>query len=131
MAGGGLALRLTLMPGRLGVARLPADDTLPGWLDWSAGPLVSVSKTADELSIVCAEAQIPPSVTAERGFRAFVVSGPLDFALTGILARLSGALAEAKISLFAVSTFDTDWILVREDDLPAAWQALAAVADLA
>jgi hypothetical protein len=82
-----------------------------------AGSLFSITRTNEELSIVCAEALVPPGVQVESGWRGLKVAGPLDFALTGILAELSGALARAGISLFAISTYDTDYILVKEKDL--------------
>ena len=112
-------LTLSLLPETLALARLPADAALPGWIEWS-DPFVSVSRTRDELSVVCPEARLPDNVKAERGWRGFKVEGPLDFALTGILSRLAAPLAEAAISIFAISTFDTDYLLVRARDLDAA-----------
>lgn len=116
-------LTLSLLPETLAVARLPAGALLPGWVDWS-DPFVTVSRTRDELSVVCPEARVPGDVRAERGWRGFKVEGPLDFALTGILARLAAPLAEAGISIFAVSTYDTDYLLVRAADLEAATAVL-------
>jgi hypothetical protein len=112
-------LILSLLPETLAVTRLPAEAALPGWVDWS-DPFVTVSRTRDELSVVCPEARLPDDVKAERGWRGFKVEGPLDFALTGILSRLASPLAEAAISIFAISTFDTDYLLVRARDLDAA-----------
>jgi hypothetical protein len=116
-------LTLSLLPETLAVARLPAGAALPGWVDWS-DPFVTVSRTRDELSVVCPEARVPAEAQAERGWRGFKVEGPLDFALTGILARLAAPLAEAGISIFAISTFDTDYLLVRAGDLAAATAVL-------
>lgn len=116
-------LTLSLLPETLAVARLPAGAALPGWVDWS-DPFVAVSRTRDELSVVCPEARVPAEAQAERGWRGFKVEGPLDFALTGILARLAAPLAEAGISIFAISTFDTDYLLVRAHDLAAAMAVL-------
>ncbi|WP_343714309.1 ACT domain-containing protein [Inquilinus sp.] len=115
----GTRLTLSLLPEILAVARLPAGAALPGWVDWS-DPFVTVSRTGDELSVVCPEARVPADAQAERGWRGLKVEGPLDFALTGILARLAAPLAEAGISIFAISTFDTDYLLVRAGDLDAA-----------
>jgi len=112
-------LILSLLPETLAVARLPAGSPLPGWIDW-ADPFVTVSRTSDEMSVVCLEARVPAETQAERGWRGFKVEGPLDFALTGILARLAAPLAEAGISIFAISTYDTDYLLVRTGDLDAA-----------
>lgn len=106
-------LRLNVLPGELAICRLSPDAAPPDWA-WVPGPLAAVSRTAEELSIVCAAEGVPPAVQASRGWRTFKVAGPLDFALTGILARLAVPLAEAGISLFAVSTYDTDYLLVRE-----------------
>lgn len=115
-------LELRVLPGRLAVCRLPADAPIPNWAQVST--LVSVTRTADELSIVCSEADVPRDVTAERGWRALQVAGPLDFALTGVLAALAVPLADAGVSIFALSTYDTDYVLVRHDDLPFAVVAL-------
>jgi hypothetical protein len=83
-------------------------------------------RTPTELSIVCDETWVPRDVRAERGFRALVIDGALDFALTGILASVTGPLAEAAISLFAFSTYDTDYVMVKEEQLDAAVAALRA-----
>lgn len=120
------SLTLALLADRYAVCRLAPRSELPGWLDWS-GALVSVSATAEELSIVCPADLVPEGLRAERDWRAFKVEGPLDFALVGILAKLSGALAEAEVSLFAISTYDTDYLLVREAKLEAATAALSQV----
>ncbi|HYD64885.1 ACT domain-containing protein [Azospirillum sp.] len=112
-------LGLTLLPDALAVARPEAGEGVPAWVDWT-DPLVSVTRTAEELSVVCPEHRVPDDVRAERGWRAFKVDGPLDFALTGILAGLAAPLAEAGISIFALSTFDTDYLLVRSADVERA-----------
>jgi hypothetical protein len=112
-------LGLTLLADVLAVARLEVGEGRPAWVDWT-DPLVSVTRTADELSVVCPEHRVPDGVRAERGWRAFKVDGPLDFALTGILAGLAVPLAEAGIPIFALSTFDTDYLLVRTSDVERA-----------
>jgi len=117
-------LRLRAYPGRLAVCRLEANDPLPAWATAPAAPLVAIARTQDELSIVCPEERLPAGVRAERGWRAIGVVGPLDFGLTGIMAALSGALAAVGISLFAISTYDTDYILVKEEALDRALDAL-------
>lgn len=89
-----------------------------------SGPLASITRTADELSVVCAEATVPQRVQAERGWRALRVEGPLEFSLTGVLASLAVPLAEAGISIFAISTFNTDWLLVQSVRLGEAVEAL-------
>jgi uncharacterized protein len=81
-------------------------------------------RTNDELSLVTDDALVPEGVPCERGWRALKVEGPLDFALTGVLAALAIPLAEAQIPIFALSTFDTDYILVKSDRLADAIVAL-------
>lgn len=115
---------LTVLPDRLAVCRLAATEPIPEW--GTRGPLVSVTRTRDELSVTCAEEDVPSGVTAERGFVALRVEGPLDFALTGIMASVAGPLAEARVSLFAVSTYDTDYVLVKAERLGDAVTALRA-----
>ncbi|MGE5232861.1 MAG: ACT domain-containing protein [Acidobacteriota bacterium] len=120
-------MRLLALPGGYAVCRLDPAAALPAWTAMATGDaLWSVTRTAAELSIVCAEERVPAVTRAERGFRAFVVAGPLDFSAIGILAALTRPLAEAGISLIAISTFDTDYLLVRAGDLEravAAWRA--------
>ena len=88
--------------------------------------MASVTRTAAELSIVAPSAAVPPEVRAERDWRALRVAGPLDFALTGILASLAAPLADAGVSIFALSTYDTDYVLVRHPQLDVALAALRA-----
>ncbi len=111
--------RLSVLSASLAVCRLGPDEALPDWLPWRSG-FVSVSRTAEELSVVCPAEVVPGGVMAVRDWRAIKVEGPLDFAKTGVLAGLAVPLAEAGISIFAVSTYDTDYLLVREGDLAAA-----------
>lgn len=118
-------LVLTTLSEALAVCRLPAHSAVPAWA--TDGPFLSVTKTKEELSIVCLENVVPEGVKREGPWRALKVQGPLDFALTGILASLAQPLAEAKISIFAISTFDTDYLLVKAGDLDRATAALAAV----
>jgi hypothetical protein len=111
-----------LLPRRLSVARLQGAAALPAWAD-GAG-FVSITRREDELSIVCADERVPADVRAERGWRALEVAGPLDFQMVGVLHVLTGPLARAGISVFAVATFDTDVLLVREETLSRAVDAL-------
>jgi hypothetical protein len=117
-------LRLRVLTGRLAVARLPGTAALPGWAD---GPgLVSITRREGELSIVCAEERVPAEVRAERGWRALEVQGPLDFQELGVMHGLTGPLAGAGVSVLAVSTYDTDVLVVREETLGRAVEALRA-----
>ena len=115
-------LTLDLLDDELAVCRLPIDAPAPNWA-WS-GELTSITSTDEELSLVCAADSVPIDVTHTAGWRAFKVRGPLDFSLVGILAGISGALANAGVSIFAISTYDTDYILVRGTQLEAAVTAL-------
>lgn len=113
---------LEVIEGRFAVCKLATTSDLP----WDS-EYVFISRTKDEISLVCTEASIPSTVlNAEKGYRAFRVAGPLEFSLTGILASIAGALADQKIPLFAVSTFDTDYILVKEEHWQNAVLALEA-----
>jgi hypothetical protein len=117
-------LTLVVLPGAFAVCRLGAGGPPPAWAN--AGPFSSLTRTADELSVVCPEGAVPEGTRCEWGWRCLRVAGPLDFALVGVLASLLVPLAEAGVSTFAVSTFDTDYLLVREADLGRAAAALRA-----
>ncbi len=114
---------LRLLIGRLSVCRLSPQEEIPDWA--MRGGFYSVTRTKDEISVVCDEASVPDGVTCSAGYTALMVQGPLDFSLVGILSSISAALAEAGLSIFALSTYDTDYILIRESDSAAAAQALA------
>ena len=117
-----LQLALSLLPATFAVCRLPAGAALPAWA--TAGAFYAVTRTADELSIVCVQEQVPVGVTCQPGWRCLQVAGQLDFALTGVLASLAQPLAAAGVSIFALSTYDTDYLLVPEVQLDAAQAAL-------
>ncbi|MBW6456636.1 MAG: ACT domain-containing protein [Trueperaceae bacterium] len=117
-------LDLTVLPDALAVCRLPAGAASPPWL--AGEPFASVTRTPEETSIVCRAEIVPLNVRVETGWRALRVAGPLDFALTGILLSLLEPLAAAGVSAFALSTFDTDVVLVREAALDDALAALGA-----
>jgi hypothetical protein len=106
--------QLTRHTTEVGLAQLGAHDSVPRWAldDSHATPFWGVSRTDDELSIICAYEALPGTVTAVGPFAAFSIDGPLDHSLIGVLAGLTAPLAEADISILAQSTFDTDWILV-------------------
>jgi hypothetical protein len=103
---------LTILPDILGICQLKPDAAPPKWALRS--PFFSITRTPDELSVVCAEAFIPENIAYEGGWRCFQVQGPLDFSLTGILASLATILAEAGVSTFAISTYETDYMLVKQ-----------------
>ena len=115
-------LTLTVLPHPLAICHLGTEAEIPHWA-W-LGEFVSITRTTEELSLVCAENNVPPDVKADRGWRALRVAGPLDLALTGVLVSLANPLAEAQINLFAVSTFDTDYLLVKGNNLAQACDVL-------
>lgn len=108
-------LTLSILPNKLSVCRMASNAKIPSWA--TSGTFFSISKTDDELSIVCPEKNVPLNIKSEKNWRALKVNGPLDFSLTGILSLLANPLAKAEISIFAISTFDTDYILVKRVDL--------------
>jgi len=114
---------MRLMPERLAVCRLAPQANTPAWV---GGEFYSIARTADELSIVCAETSVPRDVRSEAGWRAFQLKGPIPFTMTGVLAAVAGPLATEGIGIFAISTFDTDYVLVKESDAPRAAAALGA-----
>ena len=116
-----VARRLSLLEGRFAVCRLPA---CAPWPVPRAGPLLSITRTGEETSVVCLAENAPRGARVEAGWRALKLEGPIPFQEIGVLSALSGSLAGAGLGLFALSTFDTDYILVKETDLAAAVDAL-------
>ncbi|MFD3165704.1 ACT domain-containing protein [Herpetosiphon sp. NSE202] len=117
-------LSLISYPEVLAVARLDVGESWPEWAMQS--PFVSISRTSDELSIVCESQFLPAAVHAERNWRGLRVAGSLDFSQVGILASLAAPLAQAQISIFVLSTYDTDYLLLREHEFGEAVAVLTA-----
>ena len=117
-----LSLVLAVLDGRDAICRLAPEAAAPSWA--LGGAFCSITRTPDELSVVCAEGAAPADVRCERGGRCLRAAGPLDFALTGVLASLAVPLREAGVSLFAVSTFDMDYLVVEDADLARAVDVL-------
>jgi len=119
-----MPLTLQLIHGEFAVCRLPAAASVPNW----AGSAVfsSITRTADELSIICPAAQVPAGVQHEAGWRLLKFAGPFDFTETGILASVLAPLAAARIGILATATFDTDYLLVKGARLTEVQQALEA-----
>jgi hypothetical protein len=115
-------LRFSRMPGKFAVCRLSADGPVPEWA-WS-GPFTSVTRTADELSIVCVADRVPEEHQPKSWWACFKLEGPFSFSEVGILASVIGPLAESGVPIFAVSTFDTDYVLVGEENVEIASRAL-------
>lgn len=110
-----VALRLSVLEDRLATCRLEPDSEVPGWA--TEARFFSVTRTPDEVSVVCLEQKVPDGVKLKSGWRALRIEGPLDFSLVGVLASLLVPLAGAGISVFTVSTYDTDYVLVKEGHL--------------
>lgn len=110
-------------PERLAICRLPAAAAVP---PWAQGGFVTVSRTAQELSVVCAQRFVPAEVQHDRDKVAFGIVGVVPMTSVGILASLCRALADASVPVFVISTYDTDWLLVSAPRFDAARAALAA-----
>ncbi|ASW58094.1 ACT domain-containing protein [Plantactinospora sp. KBS50] len=119
-------LDIALLPGEYAVCRLAAGTAVPGGLLNGADGVVSVTCTADELSVICPSDRVPADAVVETPWRCLQVIGPMDLALTGILASLAGPLAEARVNIVAFSTYDTDYLLVPTVRLSEALAALTA-----
>jgi hypothetical protein len=120
-------LAIDVQPGAYAVAKLGPGASVPdGLLSPGNAGFVSVTRTAGELSVICPEEEAPAGAAVETGWRLLTVRGPLAFTLTGIMAALANELAAAGIALFALSTFDTDHVLVKATDLPRAAATLRA-----
>lgn len=117
-----MKLNFAVVEGKYGVCRLDKDSRIPDWAYQSV--FFSLTKTFGELSVVCSQESIPEDIKCERDWKILKVEGILDFSLTGILASISNTLAKAGISIFAVSTYDTDYVLVKDMDFKDAIEAL-------
>jgi uncharacterized protein len=115
-------LTLSVLPDTYAVCRLDKAAEIPAWA--TSGSFLSITRTTDELSIVCLEANVPHGIQHEDRWRCLKIEGPLDFALTGILVAVAAPLAHVGISIFALSTYDTDYLMVRRESLDRAIAAL-------
>ena len=117
-------LSLKILPDRMAVCRFEPAAPLPDWIGESG--FYSITRTEAELTIVCPETRLAPGTTSETGWRCFKVLGPLDFSEIGIIFSLTRPLAENGVSVFVISTFDTDYFMVKQKDLTKAIDALTA-----
>lgn len=117
--------RFSVVPGRWSIVRLAPEETIPSW-SLAPSELVSITRTSEELSIVCPESRVPAGHREEPGWAAIRLDGPFAFGETGVLASFASPLTTAGVSIFAVSTFDTDYVLVKASRLGAACHALVA-----
>ena len=115
-------MQLRTLPDSYAVVRLEPGAELPDWVD--AGPFRSVTRTDHEVSVVCRDRDVPEGESVDRGWTVLETMGPLDFSLTGVIAALVAPLAEAEIPIFVISTFESDYVLVRSSDLARAADAL-------
>lgn len=118
----GKKVPLTLLDPVFSVCRLAANERLPKWA--RGGSFSSVTRTPQELSVVCEQASVPTGVEAESGWRCLMVQGPLEFGEVGILASLTAPLAASQVSVFAISSYDTDFLLIKEASLETAISSL-------
>jgi uncharacterized protein len=120
---------LEWVPGTFAVVQLSTDAPIPEWILKAEG-FTSITRTKDELSIVCGEEYVPEDALAEKGWVALCLSEPIKFSEIGILAKLTATLADADVSLFAISTYQNDILLTKSSDSIATRQALAQVCDV-
>lgn len=110
-----MKLKLILLKTKIGICHFERNSSFPEWV--TSADFYSVTKTPDELSVICSQSAIPAGVLGERNWRVFKVEGPLGFSLTGIVSALSTPLAKAKISILYLSTYETDYLFVEEKNL--------------
>ena len=115
-------LRIALLPESLAVCRLQPDSGLPDWA--LAGAFCSATRTVDGLTVICRTDRVPADVHASRGWRALKIEGPLDLNLVGILVSVAAPLAQAGVAILPIGTYETDYILVRNEHLDTAVRAL-------
>jgi hypothetical protein len=115
-------MQLRTLPDSYAVVRLEPGSDLPEWVD--KGPFRSVTRTEHEVSVVCRDYDVPEGQSVDRGWTLLETVGPFDFSLTGATASLVAPLAEAKVPIFLISTFESDYVLVRSSDLARAADAL-------
>jgi hypothetical protein len=117
-----LNLTFALLPGKFAICRLDPDAEIPQWA--MRGEFFSITRTSDEISIVCGEPYIVGTPRCERGWRCLKLEGPFAFSEVGVISSITAPIAEAGVSLFALATFDTDYLLIKDDLLEDAIGAL-------
>ena len=118
-----LAYRLTLLPQSLAIFKLDPAASIPEGI-W-ASHFLTITRTREECSIICDADLVPPGINYEGGWRALKMEGPFEFTQIGVLASIANPLAAAQVSILSIATYDTDYVLVTEPDLPTALKALA------
>jgi hypothetical protein len=112
------SFELYLLPGRMAICRLDPEEGSPPWA--GSGVLSSVTLTQTEMTVVCQEENVPAGITCNRNWRCLQIGGVLDFSETGILHSLTAPLAREGIPVYALSTYSTDFVLIKEEDLSRA-----------
>jgi len=119
-----MSIVFSILPGEYAIARLPSGAQVP---DWSHhGDFVSITRTKDELSIICAAPPVPTGTIAERGWRVIKLHGPFPLNAVGVLASFIGPLADAGVSILGLGTYDTDYVMIHGHQLDTAVEALKA-----
>lgn len=122
-------LTLSILPDKFGVCHFNKNSRIPAWATGETS-FTSITLTSDELSIICPQDKIPAGVMFEEDWRAFKVRGPLGFTLTGVVSSLSAPLAEAKISILYISTYETDYLFIEDKNLEKTKEILSTVCNL-
>jgi len=115
-------IQIDVMPGTYAVCRLPRSAAIPTWA--TTGAFVSITRTNDELSVICASAVVPHDTVASHDWRTFKLRGPFDMDLVGVMLAVAAPLAAAGVSIMPISTYDTDYVLVRDQQFNVAIAAL-------
>lgn len=116
-------LTLSILQDIFAICKLDKDTRVPDWA--LTGSFLSITRTLEELSIVCPQDKIPEGTPCDRGWRCLKVEGPFDLSVGGIVASFSEPLARASISILVTSTFDTDYVMVKEEDIEKAVSVLS------
>lgn len=116
-------MKLEILTGEYSVCRLSPDANIP---KWALSHFSSITRTGHELSIVCRSQAIPDGVQREDGWKLFRIAGQLEFSMIGVIAAISKVLCEASISIFVISSFDTDYVMVKADQFAHAAESLTA-----
>ncbi|MEJ6950783.1 ACT domain-containing protein [Natronospora cellulosivora (SeqCode)] len=112
-------LSLKLMGEKLAISKISSNMPIPLWV-LKSRDFYSITRTEDEMSIISVESSVPSGIESEKGWRAIKIEGKLDFSLVGIISSITTLLADAGISVFVMSTFNTDYILIKETSLSEA-----------
>ena len=112
------AIHLKKLPGSYAISQLPSTNSIPDWIDGEG--FVSISRTADELSLICLAERVPKTVRSDRGWICFMFQGSFEFDAAGVLLSVLQPISENGIGVLAISTFDGDLILLKEDDVERA-----------